>query len=68
MVSLNEWPLILEKTLQAYAELPYALGDAAIYVVVSRDNHHFFLMHEGWQGAQRIHGMVVHAEIREDKI
>ncbi|MFH7244021.1 MAG: XisI protein [Spirulina sp.] len=68
MDSLDQWRTILEATLQTYAELPYTLGDVSTYVVVSRDSNHFFLMHEGWQGNRRIHGIVVHAEIRDKKI
>ena len=68
MDTLDQWRIILEKTLQSYAELPHTLGNVSTYVVVSRDGNHFFLMHEGWQGNRRIHGMVVHAEIRDHKI
>lgn len=68
METLAHWQEILEKTLQEYADLPYPFSDVQTYVVVSRERNHFFLMHEGWQGSKRIHGMVVHAEIRDGKI
>jgi ketopantoate reductase len=68
MEDLNQWRKILESVLQYYAELPYPYTDVRTYVVVSRDGSHFFLIHEGWQGNKRIHGMVVHAEIRDGKI
>ena len=68
MEALNQWRETLEKTLQYYAELPYPYTDVQTYIVVSRDSNHFFLIHEGWQGNKRIHGMVVHAEIRDGKI
>lgn len=68
MDTLTQWQALLEKTLQYYADLPYPYPDVQTYVVVSRDHNHFFLMHEGWQGNRRIHGMVVHAEIRDGKI
>jgi hypothetical protein len=68
MDTLDEWRTILEKTLQFYADLPDIVGDVSTYLVVSRDSNHFFLIREGWQGNRRIHGMVVHAEIRDHKI
>ena len=68
MDTLSQWRTTLEKTLHSYAELPYTLGDVSTYVVVSRNGNHFFLMHEGWQGNRRIHGIVVHAEIKDGKI
>jgi len=30
--------------------------------------NHFLLMQEGWENDRRVHGCVVHAEIRNDKI
>lgn len=68
METLEKWRVTLEKILQYYAELPYPQGGVKTYIVVSRDGNHFLLMHEGWQGNKRIHGMVVHAEIRDGKI
>lgn len=68
METLEQWRIILEKTLQYYADLPYRYGDVRTNVVVSRDQNQFFLIHEGWDGSKRIHGMVVHAEIRDRKI
>ena len=68
MESLSQWQGLLERVLQSYADLPYPYRDVNTYVVVGREKKHFFLMHEGWQGSKRIHGIVVHAEIREGKI
>ena len=68
MEVIDQWRKTLEKTLQYYADLPYSYGNVQTYVVVSRDGSHFFLLREGWQGNKRIHGMIVHAEIRDDKI
>ncbi|HIK45190.1 MAG TPA: XisI protein [Leptolyngbyaceae cyanobacterium M65_K2018_010] len=68
MEVIDQWRKTLENTLQYYADLPYSYGNVQTYVVVSRDGNHFFLMREGWQGNKRIHGMIVHAEIRDGKI
>ncbi len=65
---LDQWRETLEKILQYYADLPYRYGDVSTYVVVSRDLNHFLLMQEGWENDCRVHGCVVHAEIRNDKI
>jgi hypothetical protein len=65
---LDQWRETLEKILQDYADIPYRYGDVSTYVVVSRDRNHFLLMHEGWENDHRVHGCLVHAEIRNDKI
>jgi hypothetical protein len=65
---LEQWRDILEKILQYYAALPYRYGDVITYVIVSRDYNHFMLVHEGWENNRRVHGLIVHAELRNDKI
>ena len=65
---IDQWRETLEKILQYYADLPYRYGDVITYVVVSRDLNHFMLMHEGWENDRRVHGCLVHAQIRNDKI
>jgi hypothetical protein len=65
---VEQWRETLENILQYYADLPYRYGEVQTYVVVSRDRNHFILMHEGWEQDRRVHGFLVHAEIRNDKI
>ena len=66
--TLDEWRDLLEKILQYYAELPYRYGDVTTSVIVSRERNHFLLIHEGWENNRRVHGCIVHAEIRNQKI
>ncbi len=65
---LDQWRETLANVLQAYADLPYRYGDVKTYVIMSHDLNHFLLLHEGWENHHRVHGTIVHAEIREDKI
>jgi len=65
---LDQWRDFLEQILQAYADIPYRYGDVITYVVVSRDRNHYMLIHEGWEKKHRVHGTIVHAEIRDGKI
>ena len=65
---LDEWREILEKILLYYAELPYSYGEVTTYLIVSRDRNHFMLVDEGWENNLRVHGCIVHAQIRNDKI
>jgi hypothetical protein len=68
MDTLDQWREIIEKSLQYYANIPYRYGDIKTYIVVSQDRNHFMLMHEGWEDNRRVHGCVVHIEIRDGKI
>lgn len=67
-LAIDQWRESLEKILQSYAGIPYRYGDVVTYVIVSCDRNHYLLMHEGWEKAHRVHGTIVHAEIRNGKI
>jgi XisI protein len=67
-LSIDQWRETLEKILQYYADIPYRYGEVSTYVLVSRDLNHYMLMQEGWEKTRRIHGIIVHAEIRSGKI
>ena len=66
--NLDQWQSLLEKIHSDYAKLPYRYGDVATYLVVDQDRNHFLLMQEGWEENRRVHGCLVHAEIRNQKI
>jgi XisI protein len=65
---IDRWRYALETILQHHADIPYRYGEVATYVVVSRDLNHYMLIQEGWEKTHRIHGTIVHAEIRNNKI
>lgn len=65
---LDQWRQLLEKILQAHADIPYRYGEVKTYLVVSRDRNHYLLIHEGWEAQQRYHGIITHAEICDGKI
>jgi hypothetical protein len=68
MDTLDRYRDELDRILTRYANLPYRYGDVRTFLVVSGDRNQFILMDEGWQDGFRVHGLIVHAEIREDKI
>ncbi len=65
---IDQWRDALEKILQYYADIPCRYGEVLTYLVVSRDRNHYMLIQEGWENTRRIHGTIVHDEIRNDKI
>lgn len=66
--TLTQWQQNLENILQSYAAIPHRYADVKEYVIVSREGNHFLLMQEGWHSKQRLHGPIVHAEIKDGKI
>lgn len=65
--TLEQWRSSLAQILQGHVNW-INLDDVRVYVLVGQEQNHFMLMHEGWQGEQRLYGAIVHAEIREGKI
>jgi gluconate kinase len=65
---LEQYRSVLHKILDDYVQLIHLDSDVRVYVLVSQDQNHFMLMHEGWQRQKRLYGAIVHAEIRDDKI
>jgi hypothetical protein len=68
LLASEHWRSKLSKILEEYVGLLNLEPDIQVYVLVSQDRNHFMLMHEGWQGDQRLYGAIVHAEIRDGKI
>lgn len=58
----------LEKIFNEYAAIPYSHGEINQYVIIDNNRTHFLLINEGWSPKKRIHGCLVHAEIRNHKI
>ena len=65
---LDQWRNDLQKILEYYADLPYRYGEVKNHLIVSQDRNHFLLVHEGWENHRHVHGTLVHAEFRNDKI
>ena len=42
----------------------YATPDARMFTVFDRDDRHFLVMEEGWNGNKRIHTAFVHIELQ----
>ena len=68
MDTLDTYRQCIEKVLCDYAQLPYAYGEVEREVVSDRHGDHYLLLAVGWDGAQRVHGSVVHIDIINGKV
>ncbi len=68
MDDLEEYRRIISKLIRDYAQYQPACGDIEIEVVIDPSNDHYELMYSGWNGPYRIHGPVLHIDIRGDKV
>ncbi len=68
MDSLNQYREIIKNIIEEYAQFQPARGDVQIEVVLDEKNDHYDLVYTGWNGAYRIHGSVIHIDIRNEKV
>ena len=68
MDTLNKYREIITQVLSEYAQLPYSYGDLERRFVISEDRNSYLLLTLGWQQDQRVHGCLIHLEIKNNKI
>ncbi|MCI0616367.1 XisI protein [bacterium] len=68
MEKLEHYRNTIREIIQSYAQYKPSRGDVQIEVIFDEANDHYELMYPGWNGPYRIHGSVVHLDIRNGKI
>jgi ketopantoate reductase len=68
MDKIAHYRKVIKELIHSYAQYKPALGDIQIEVIIDESNDHYELIHAGWHDAYRIHGSVIHIDIRNDKI
>lgn len=68
MDTLIEYRKIIDLILNEYAQIPYSYGELERRFIISEDKNSYLLMTLGWQGDQRVHGCLIHVEIKDHKI
>ena len=68
MDNLKHYREIIRELIQTYAQYQPSRGEVQIEVIFDETNDHYELMYAGWNGPYRIHGSVLHIDIRDGKI
>jgi len=68
MEQINYYRETIRKLIQEYAQYQPSRGDVQIEVIFDEANDHYELIYAGWNGPYRIHGSVLHLDIRNEKI
>jgi hypothetical protein len=66
--TLERYHEAVKKVIDYYAQFVPAHGVVTNEVINVPEKGHYSLIHVGWHGDQRIHGMVIHIDIIDDKI
>ncbi|MEX2173995.1 MAG: XisI protein [Pirellulaceae bacterium] len=68
MVEVNDYSGILRRIIQHYAQFKSAVGEIETEVIIDETLGHFELMRSGWINGRRVHGALIHVDIRGEKI
>jgi hypothetical protein len=59
---------IVRRLIEEYASYKPAYGDIRTEAVVDRDRDHYEVVQLGWSGGRRVHGSIIHIDIRDGKV
>lgn len=68
MDSLEHYREVIRELIQKYAQYRPSRGDVQIEVIFDESNDHYELIYAGWNIPYRIHGSVLHIDIRNGKV
>jgi XisI protein len=63
-----DYPAIIREIIERHASIKPAAGEIETEVVIDESVGHFSLQRSGWANGYRIHGAIIHVDIRGDKI
>ncbi len=68
MDKLERYREIVRRVIDEYARYKPAHGQIETEAIVDRDRDHYEVMHVGWDGVRRVHGAVIHLDLRGGKV
>lgn len=68
MDHLRDYRQIVRDQIRTYASVKPSVGEVQAEIVFDEANDHYELVHSGWNGIYRIHGSVLHIDIRNGKV
>lgn len=68
MGTVTRYREIVQRLIEEYSRYRPSHGEIETEVVIDRTRDHYELLHVGWDGPRRVHGTVLHVDIRGDKI
>ena len=68
MDPLDRYREIVRRLIEEYASYKPAYGDIRTEAVVDRDHDHYEVIQVGWNAGRRVHGSIIHIDIRDGKV
>jgi len=68
MARVENYTRHIEEIIKRYGNYRPAYGDVEVQIIFDRENRHYQLVTVGWNNDLRIHGCMLHIDIKDDKI
>lgn len=68
MDQLTRYRAIVRRLIEEYASHKPAYGDIRTEAVIDAERDHYEVMQVGWLGGRRIHGSIIHIDLRDGKV
>ena len=68
MDRLTQYRAYIENILTDYARIKPAYGEVEMQTTFDSKHDHYYLNSVGWDGHERIHGCLLHVDLKKDKI
>src|SRR5437867_1886463 len=64
----REYGEIVQRVIESYAAFRPTYGQVEVETVSDPSRGHYELLHAGWDGYRRIHGAILHVDVRDGKV
>lgn len=68
MATAEDYPRIVKEIIRHYASFPPSYGEVEVETIFDDALGHYELMYSGWHRRDRVHGCVIHIDIRGERI
>jgi hypothetical protein len=68
MDKLEKYRHYIKSIIEEYSQYKPSYGDVELQVIIDKEHNHYQLMTVGWNGEKRIHGIMLHIDIKDGKI
>jgi serine/threonine protein kinase len=68
MAKLEQYRRYIRQILEEYSHYRPAYGDVAMELIIDTERDHYQLMSVGWHQQRRIHGTIIHIDLKDEQI
>jgi XisI protein len=68
MDKISHYRQVIQRLLTEYVQTPISNGEIESQTVFDTQHDHYQVMNVGWDGYRRVHGCVLHLDIKDGKV